>query len=100
MIVQRTLPVVQDTTSSAEVPSISMDTMSPAESSPCNLVNDQDRSKDVIDEHNFLNGVLEMNDSAKATNSIYMSASQILKEGEHQWLNSEVNKPNILSDDK
>lgn len=33
---------------------------------------------------------LETNGDAKNSNSIITSATQILKEGEHQWLNSEV----------
>lgn len=33
---------------------------------------------------------LEASTDAKNSNSIITSATQILKEGEHQWLNSEV----------
>lgn len=33
---------------------------------------------------------LETSGDAKNSNSIITSATQILKEGEHQWLNSEV----------
>lgn len=40
----------------------------------------------------FMAGALEGEnvESVKASNSIITSATQILKEGEHQWLNSEV----------
>lgn len=41
------------------------------------------------EDKNFLD-TLETNAEVKNANSVITSATQILKEGEHQWLNSEV----------
>lgn len=66
---------------------------------PINKIDDQQDDKlssinaptiNAPQEKNFLNE-FEVARDPKSTNSIITSATQILKEGEHQWLNSEVN---------
>lgn len=58
-------------------------------------VNDEEKNQDDLVEvdskrKHFL-GVLSDEVQGKPSNSIITSATQILKEGEQQWLNSEVN---------
>lgn len=48
------------------------------------IIINESQVKNLLDE-------LEVARDSKPTNSIITSATQILKEGEHQWLNSEVN---------
>lgn len=63
----------------------------------CQTQTDKIIAADVSEaqEKTFLEA-LETSGDAKNTNSIITSATQILKEGEHQWLNSEVTESHNL----
>lgn len=96
LVVQRVLPIISTVSS----PSEDITSTNPQEANKINEppINNNDQQNDkppliIINEpqeKNFLD-VLEVVRDSKPTNSIITSATQILKEGEHQWLNSEVN---------
>jgi len=82
------LPIVSTSNTSSE--NLTTDANKVGGSSACptqadkitmNVSNTQDKT--------FLDS-LETSGDAKNSNSVITSATQILKEGEHQWLNSEV----------
>ncbi|XP_076302328.1 uncharacterized protein LOC143220592 [Lasioglossum baleicum] len=95
LVVQRVLPIISTVSS----PSEDITSTNPQEANKINEppINNNDQQNDkppliIINEpqeKNFLD-VLEVVRDSKPTNSIITSATQILKEGEHQWLNSEV----------
>lgn len=95
LIVQRVLPIISTPNNSSE------DVISnPQEENKINdssiNINDHQNEKSssiIINESQVKNLLdeLEVARDSKPTNSIITSATQILKEGEHQWLNSEVN---------
>lgn len=93
LVVQRVRPIISASVSPpGEVACISQET-DKVNDSPLNSndrVSDKLPSLEVSPEKNFLD-VLEAARDSKPSNSIITSATQILKEGEHQWLNSEVN---------
>ncbi|XP_006623303.1 protein cramped [Apis dorsata] len=94
LIVQRVLPIISTPNNSSE------DVISnPQEENKINdssiNINDHQNEKSssiIINESQVKNLLdeLEVARDSKPTNSIITSATQILKEGEHQWLNSEV----------
>ncbi|XP_012279767.1 protein cramped isoform X1 [Orussus abietinus] len=88
LVVQRVLPLVSDAAVPLEksAPSETVDILNSTirESSKA----PESETNGSQDKH-FLE-VLAVGDQAKPSNSIITSATQILKEGEHQWLNSEV----------
>ncbi|XP_043249274.1 protein cramped [Colletes gigas] len=94
LVVQRMLPVISASSTSPEgLTPNSQETIKPNDS-PFNNNDQQDVKPPMIDvsepeEKNFL-VELEVARDSKPTNSIITSATQILKEGDHQWLNSEV----------
>ncbi|XP_017886991.1 protein cramped [Ceratina calcarata] len=93
LVVQRVLPLMSATNNSLEeVPSNSQET-DKANDVLLNNNEQSDKSQSIIineaSDKNFLDE-LEVARDPKPTNSIITSATQILKEGEHQWLNSEV----------
>jgi len=77
LVIQRVLPIV----SAALMPSENLTTDASKIANGVNAKETQDKT--------FLDA-LETNGDVKNSNSIITSATQILKEGEHQWLNSEV----------
>lgn len=94
LVVQRVLPIISTSSNPSEdvtpTPPVSNKLDSsinandqPAEKSPSINISEP-QEKNFLDE-------LEVARDSKPTNSIITSATQILKEGEHQWLNSEVN---------
>ncbi|XP_017762179.1 PREDICTED: protein cramped [Eufriesea mexicana] len=95
LVVQRVLPIISNVSS----PSEDITSTNPQEANKINdpPINNNGQQNDkpppiIINESqekNFLD-VLEVVRDPKPTNSIITSATQILKEGEHQWLNSEV----------
>ncbi|XP_053994959.1 protein cramped-like [Hylaeus volcanicus] len=94
LIVQRVLPIISASSSPSEdLPPTPQETSKPNDS-PFNN-NDQRNDKPPsinISEPQEKSFLIELNAArdSKPTNSIITSATQILKEGEHQWLNSEV----------
>ncbi|XP_076236674.1 cramped chromatin regulator [Calliopsis andreniformis] len=92
LVVQRVLPIISTSSSSPEeVASNSQETNKPND--PSLNSNDQQNEKVTVNEpqeKHFLDELEIVTRDAKPTNSIITSATQILKEGEHQWLNSEV----------
>jgi len=89
LVIQRVLPIV----SAALMPSENLTTDASKianGSSLCQMQTDKStvNAKETQDK-TFLDA-LETNGDVKNSNSIITSATQILKEGEHQWLNSEV----------
>ncbi|XP_017795008.1 PREDICTED: protein cramped-like [Habropoda laboriosa] len=95
LVVQRVLPLISTSSSPVEdITPNSQETNKITNSSISH--NDQQNNKPLSinisephQEKNFLDEFEVARDS-KPTNSIITSATQILKEGEHQWLNSEV----------
>ncbi|KZC10243.1 Protein cramped-like [Dufourea novaeangliae] len=92
LVVQRVLPIISASSNSAE--DITPQETSKVDDSPLNNTEEQSDKPPSIHingtpEKNFLDE-LEVARDLKPTNSIITSATQILKEGEHQWLNSEV----------
>lgn len=92
LVIQRVLPIV----SSPNISSESLTTNDPNkldESSLCQAQTDKMVAVNTSEtqDKNFLDA-LETSGDVKNSNSIITSATQILKEGEHQWLNSEVRK--------
>lgn len=90
LVIQRVLPIV----SSPNISSATLttnDSNKIDESSLCQTQTDKMVAVNASEaqEKNFLDA-LEANGDVKNSNSIITSATQILKEGEHQWLNSEV----------
>lgn len=95
LIVQRVLPIISTTSNAPEDVTSNNQEANKINDSPINNDDQQnDKSPSIIinvpQEKNFLDE-LEAARVLKPTNSIITSATQILKEGEHQWLNSEVN---------
>ncbi|XP_076377598.1 cramped chromatin regulator isoform X1 [Megalopta genalis] len=93
LVVQRMLPIISvPSNPSEEITTNSHETSNIDDSTPSNNEQPNDKSSihiSVTLEKNFLDE-LEVARDSKPTNSIITSATQILKEGEHQWLNSEV----------
>ena len=94
LIVQRVLPIISTTSNAPEDVTSNNQEANKINDSPINNDDQQnDKSPSIIinvpQEKNFLDE-LEAARVPKPTNSIITSATQILKEGEHQWLNSEV----------
>lgn len=89
LVIQRVLPIIS--TSNIPPENLSSDASKVSGSSLCPMQTDKVvviNASETQDE-NFLDA-LETSGEAKNSNSIITSATQILKEGEHQWLNSEV----------
>ncbi|KAG7202399.1 hypothetical protein KM043_018715 [Ampulex compressa] len=91
LVVQRVLPIISAPNADAVA---NVQVIQETDETPiigCNTDSDKVSIADVNESpsKNFLD-VLEVTRDAKPTNSIITSATQILKEGEHQWLNSEV----------
>ncbi|XP_076753960.1 cramped chromatin regulator [Xylocopa sonorina] len=94
LVVQRVLPIISTSSNPPEEIPTSHQEANKMNDIPVDN-NDQqnDKSPSITisesSEKNFLDE-LEVVRDPKPTNSIITSATQILKEGEHQWLNSEV----------
>ncbi|XP_072748240.1 protein cramped [Anoplolepis gracilipes] len=90
LVIQRVLPIVSQ---APNMPSESLTTDASKidGSSLCQTQTDkiEDVNASETQDKSFLDA-LETSADAKNSNSIITSATQILKEGEHQWLNSEV----------
>lgn len=89
LVVQRVLPIVSAPNMSSE--NLTTDACKIASgSSLCQMQTDKTAvNTNEVQDKTFLD-VLETSRDVKNSNSIITSATQILKEGEHQWLNSEV----------
>ncbi|XP_020297366.1 protein cramped [Pseudomyrmex gracilis] len=89
LVIQRVLPIISAPNMLSE--NFKTDANKSDASSLCQTQTDKIIAADVSEaqEKIFLEA-LETSGDAKNTNSIITSATQILKEGEHQWLNSEV----------
>lgn len=89
LVIQRVLPIVSAPNMSSE--NLTTDASKIASgSSLCQMQTDKTTvNTNEAQDKSFLD-VLETSGDAKNSNSIITSATQILKEGEHQWLNSEV----------
>ncbi|XP_024881581.1 protein cramped isoform X1 [Temnothorax curvispinosus] len=89
LVIQRVLPIVSAPNMSSE--NLTTDASKIASgSSLCQMQTDKTTiNANEAQDKTFLD-VLETSGEAKNSNSIITSATQILKEGEHQWLNSEV----------
>jgi len=88
LVIQRVLPIV----SASNIPSenLTTDASKIDGSSLCQMQTDKTAiNANEAQDKTFLEA-LEPSGDAKNSNSIITSATQILKEGEHQWLNSEV----------
>lgn len=90
LVIQRVLPIV----SAPNMPSENLITDASKianGSSLCQMQTDKTTTVNANEaqDKSFLDA-LETSGEAKNSNSIITSATQILKEGEHQWLNSEV----------
>ncbi|XP_032667874.1 uncharacterized protein LOC116842581 [Odontomachus brunneus] len=90
LVIQRVLPIV----SSPNISSACLTTDDPNKIDESSLCQTETHKMVAVNasetqDKNFLD-VLETNGDVKNSNSIITSATQILKEGEHQWLNSEV----------
>ena len=95
LVIQRVLPIIPATSSTiSDMPTedLTTDENKIGESSLCQTQTDKiiAVSMNETQDKTFLDA-LEASGDAKNSNSIITSATQILKEGEHQWLNSEVN---------
>lgn len=96
LIVQRVLPIIATSSNLPEDITSNIQETNKINEPPINKIDDQQDDKspsitvNATQEKNFLNE-FEVARDPKSTNSIITSATQILKEGEHQWLNSEVN---------
>lgn len=88
LVIQRVLPIVSASNMSE---SLTTDASKIDGSSLCQTQTDKIVAVNASEaqDKNFLDA-LETSADAKNSNSIITSATQILKEGEHQWLNSEV----------
>ena len=92
LIVQRVLPIVSPSSNPPEDAAANSQETDKAHDSPLannDQQNDKPPSMNEPRDKIFLDE-LEVARDSKPTNSIITSATQILKEGEHQWLNSEV----------
>ncbi|XP_015603820.1 protein cramped-like [Cephus cinctus] len=97
LVVQRVLPLVSGTssTNSSSASLLQQGVSSPVgettpeSETPDEVVDKAEMPAEDSQDKNFL-GVLAAEGRAQPSNSIITSATQILKEGEHQWLNSEV----------
>lgn len=95
LVVQRVLPLISTPTNPPDNLATTSQTASKVNDEPPatneDRQNDKTSTANVSDaqDKNFLDE-LEVARDAKPANSIITSATQILKEGEHQWLNSEV----------
>ncbi|CAL1687524.1 unnamed protein product [Lasius platythorax] len=89
LVIQRVLPIVSTQNMPSE--SLTTDASKIGGSSLCQTQTDKIVAVNAseVQDKSFLDA-LETNADAKNSNSIITSATQILKEGEHQWLNSEV----------
>lgn len=89
LVIQRVLPIVSAPNMPSE--SLTTDASKIGGSSLCQTQTDKIIAVNAseVQDKSFLDA-LETNADAKNSNSIITSATQILKEGEHQWLNSEV----------
>ncbi|EZA60468.1 hypothetical protein X777_13557 [Ooceraea biroi] len=89
LVIQRVLPIVSTSNISPE--NLTSDASKVDGSSLCQTQTDKIVAVNASDtqDKTFLDS-LETSGDAKNSNSIITSATQILKEGEHQWLNSEV----------
>ncbi|KAL6256261.1 hypothetical protein P5V15_012377 [Pogonomyrmex californicus] len=85
LVVQRVLPIV----SAPNMPSENLTTDANG-SSVCQMQTDKTAVNANETQEKIFLDALETSGDAKNSNSIITSATQILKEGEHQWLNSEV----------
>lgn len=95
LVVQRVLPIISATSNSLEEVPANSQEIDKANDIPLNNNQQTDKSQSIIinevsDKDNIFLNELEATRDPKPTNSIITSATQILKEGEHQWLNSEV----------
>ena len=92
LIVQRVLPIISPSSNPPEDAATNSQEADKAHDSPLtnnDQQNDKPPSMNEPRDKIFLDE-LEVARDSKPTNSIITSATQILKEGEHQWLNSEV----------
>ncbi|XP_076224008.1 cramped chromatin regulator isoform X2 [Nomia melanderi] len=94
LVVQRVLPIISASSNTPEdITTNSQETSKPNDAPLSNNEQQNDKQPSihisVTPEKIFLDE-LEVARDSKPTNSIITSATQILKEGEHQWLNSEV----------
>ena len=92
LIVQRVLPIISPSSNPPEDAATNSQETDKAHDSPLtnnDQQNDKPPSMNEPRDKIFLDE-LEVARDSKPTNSIITSATQILKEGEHQWLNSEV----------
>ncbi|KAH0946269.1 hypothetical protein HN011_010938 [Eciton burchellii] len=88
LVIQRVLPIVSTSNISPE--NLTTDVNKVSGSSVCQTQADKIAvSVSNTQDKTFLDS-LETSGDAKNSNSVITSATQILKEGEHQWLNSEV----------
>lgn len=89
LVIQRVLPIVSASNMPSE--SLTTDASKIDGSSLCQTQTDKIVAVNASEaqEKSFLDA-LETSADAKNSNSIITSATQILKEGENQWLNSEV----------
>lgn len=90
LVIQRVLPIV----SSPHMSSACLTTDDPSKIDESSLCQTETHKMVAVNasetqDKNFLDA-LETSGDVKNSNSIITSATQILKEGEHQWLNSEV----------
>jgi len=89
LVIQRVLPVVS-------APNMSSENLT-TNASVCQMqTNKITVNANDAQDKTFLDA-LETSGDTKNSNSIITSATQILKEGEHQWLNSEVINQNIYN---
>ncbi|XP_025995744.1 uncharacterized protein LOC105206890 [Solenopsis invicta] len=89
LVIQRVLPIV----SAPNMPSENLTTDASkiaSGSSLCQMQTDETPVNTNETQNKSFLDALETSGEAKNSNSIITSATQILKEGEHQWLNSEV----------
>ncbi|XP_014477729.1 PREDICTED: protein cramped [Dinoponera quadriceps] len=88
LVIQRVLPIVSSSPNMSSE-SLTSDHTSKIDDSSLCQTDKMVAVNAVTQDKNFLDA-LETSGDAKNSNSIITSATQILKEGEHQWLNSEV----------
>jgi len=93
LVIQRVLPIIPAPNTISNMPSenLTTDESKIGESSLCQTQTDKiiTVNANEAQDKTFLDA-LEASGDAKNSNSIITSATQILKEGENQWLNSEV----------
>lgn len=93
LVIQRVLPIIPAPNTISNMPSenLTTDDGKIDESPLCQTQTDKiiAINANEVQDKTFLDA-LEANGDAKNSNSIITSATQILKEGENQWLNSEV----------